>query len=247
MRYFQGIPEDFLRKSFEYDPNSLSGLVKLRSRLEQRDNANHVRLDKAQNGFRARIMIDRKPHQKSFRFGRNGKSEQQAESEAHAFIQKTKNENPEITKTAGSKRKDGYWEDAITYKGKKIYVSVHRLVFFLCNENVDIEGMNIDHDDNNPSNNRKENLRIGTKEQNGYNRKINKNNTSGTKGLHDNVKQCYFQAGVRFEKKTYQKYFPYGKSATKKHKAKIRAIAVKWLRETRERLHGEFFNHGDDE
>ena len=47
--------------------------------------------------------------------------------------------------------------------------------------------------------------------------------------------------------KPHQKSFPYGKFATKKHKAKIRAIAEAWLRETRERLHGEFANHGDDE
>jgi len=244
MRHFQGIPEDFLRKSFEYDPDSPSGLVRLRKYLDRKENANHVRKPKGANGFQAMIMIEGKCHYKYFPFGRNGKSERQAESEAHAFIEKTKTENPESIKTVGNKDNRGYWRDCIRYKGKKINVLVHRLVFFLCNENVDIEKKTIDHDDNNPSNNRKENLQIATSSQNSHNAKLSKNNTSGTKGLFDNVERHYFQACVKSERKAHQKYFPYGKSATKKHKAKIRAIAVKWLRETRQRLHGEFANHG---
>jgi hypothetical protein len=244
MRYFQGIPESFLRKSFEYDPESPSGLVKLRTFQEQRDKASHVHKRKGQNGFQAQIMIDGKNHRKSFPFGRNGKSEQQAESEAHAFIEKIQNENPEITKTAGCKRKDGYWIDAITCNGKKIYFLVHRLVFFFCNKKIDIEKKKIDHKDNNRSNNRKENLRTGTTSQNACNAKLSKRNTSGTKGLFDNVKRHRFQAQVRINRKNHQKVFHYGKTPTKKHKAKIRAIAEAWLRETRQRLHKDFFNHG---
>jgi hypothetical protein len=244
MRYFKGIPEDFLRKSFKYDPDSSSCLVRLRSRLEQRNNTNHVLKQKGANSFHAQIMIDGKNHHKSFPFGRNGKSERQAESEAHAFIQKTKNENPEKTKTAGSKNEEGYWRDVVTYNGKPIKLSVHRLVFFLCNENIDIEKKKIDHKDNNPSNNRKENLQIATTSQNACNTKLSKRNKSGTKGLFDNVKTKTFKASVRCNEKLHQKYFPYGKPPTKKHKAKIRAIAIIWLRETRERLHGDFTNHG---
>ena len=247
MRYLKGIPEDFLRKSFEYDPNSLSGLVKLRSRLEITENASHIYKKKGSNSLRADIGINGKKYCKYFFFGRNGKSERQAESEAHAFIQKTKKENPEITKTAGCKRKDGYWIHGIRYKGKPIYFLAHRLVFFLCNENVDIEKKKIDHKDNNPSNNRKENLQIATSSQNACNTKLLKSNKSGTKGLFDDVKNHRFHAQVKCNGKIHQKRFPYGKPPTKKHKAKIRAIAVKWLRETRERLHGDFFNHGDTE
>ena len=139
MRHFKGIPEDFLRKSFEYDPDSPSGLVRLRRFQEHRDKASHIYKRKEKNGFVAMIMIDEKRHQKYFSFGRNGKSEQQAESEAHAFIEKTQNENPETIKTVGRKNKYGYWKAKITYKGNNIMFSVHRLVFFLCNENVDIE------------------------------------------------------------------------------------------------------------
>jgi len=192
-------------------------------------------------------MIDGKNHHKSFPFGRNGKSEQQAESEAHAFIENTQNENLQTIKTAGHKSRDGYWEAKITYKGKRINFSVHRLVFFLHNNDIDIEGMEIDHIDNNRSNNRKENLRDGTKEQNQHNRKISNNNKSGAKGLFDDVNWHRFHAQVKCNGKLHQKYFPYGENPTEEHKAKIRAIAVKWLRETRERLHGDFTNHGDDE
>ena len=62
MRYFQGIPENFLRDAFEYDPDSPSGLVRLRSHSERRDKSNHVRKPKVANGFRAMIMIGGKPH-----------------------------------------------------------------------------------------------------------------------------------------------------------------------------------------
>ena len=243
MRYFQGIPEDFLREAFEYDPDSPSGLVRLRTRQEQRDNTNHFCKRKGSNSLRADIGINGKKYCKYFFFGRNGKSERQAESEAHAFIQKTKKENPEITKTAGFKRKDGYWQDSITYKGKKINFKVHRLVFFLCNENVDIEGMEVGHKDNDPSNNRKENLRDGTRSQNSHNAKLSKRNKLGTKGLRDDVKNRRFHAQI-IDGKRHQKIFSYGINPTEEYKAKIRAIAVKWLRETRERLHKDFFNHG---
>lgn len=244
MRYFHNIPEDFLRKSFQYDPDSQSGLVKLRTCPERRDNTSHVCKRKELNGFHAQIKIDGKKHSKYFSFGRNGKSEQQAESEAHAFIEKTKRENPETIKKVGNKDNRGYWRDSITHNGKYIYFKVHRLVFFLCNKDIDIEGMEIDHIDNNRSNNKKENLRTGTKEQNSHNAKLSKRNTSRTKGLHDNVKTNNFQAQVQCNGKRHQKYFPYGKTPTKKHKAKIRAIAIIWLRETRQRLHGDFTNHG---
>ena len=247
MRYFKGMPEDFLRDSFEYDPDSPSGLVWLRRFQERRHNASHVRKPKGVNSFYAKIMIERKLHQKYFPFGRNGKSERQAESEAHAFIEKTKNENLQTINTVGSKSNRGYWQSNIMYKGKPIAFRVHRLVFFLCNKDIDIERMYIDHIDNNRSNNRKENLRDGTKEQNQHNRKINKRNKTGTKGLFDNVKTNTFQTHIKCNRKLHQKYFPYGKNPTKKHKAKIRSIAIKWLRETRERLHGDFTNHGDTE
>ena len=249
MRHFKGIPEDFLRGTFQYDPDSPSGLVRLRSRPKKRDNARHVRKPKGQNLFHARIRIDGKLHSKHLPFGRNGKPERQAESEAHAFIEITKRENPEKTKTAGRKYEyeNGYWRDVVNHNGKTIHFQVHRLVFFLCNENVDIEGMEVGHKDNDRSNNRKENLRVSTPSQNSHNRRTNKNNKSGAKGLFDNVKTNTFQASVMLEDKRHQKRFPYGINPTEEHKAKIRAIAVKWLRKTRERLHGDFTNHGDDE
>ena len=247
MRHFKGIPEDFLRGTFKYDPDSPSGLVKLRSHPQRKDNANRVRKLKGLNSLRAQIKIDGKRHRKYFSFGRNGKSERQAESEALAFIEKTKKENPEPIKTAGHENEDGYWRYSIRHNCKRINFAVHRLVFFLCNENVDIEGKTIDHKDNNPSNNRKENLQIATSSQNSHNAKLSKRNKSGKKGLHDNVKLHRFEVGVKSEGKLYRKLFPYGKTPTKKHKAKIRAIAEAWLRETRERLHGDFTNHGDTE
>ena len=73
MRYFQGIPEDFLREAFEYDPDSPSCLVRLRTRQEQRDNTNHFCKRKGSNSLRADIGINGKKYCKYFPFGRNDK------------------------------------------------------------------------------------------------------------------------------------------------------------------------------
>jgi hypothetical protein len=58
-------------------------------------------------------------------------------------------------------------------------ISLHRFILGLGKG----EGGIVDHINNNPLDNRKENLRICTNAQNQYNRKRNKNNTSGYRGV----------------------------------------------------------------
>lgn len=63
-----------------------------------------------------------------------------------------------------------------TIKGKKVLM--HRLIM-----NVP-ESMEVDHIDGNGLNNRRSNLRVCTRSQNGKNRKLAKNNKSGYHGVH---------------------------------------------------------------
>ncbi len=59
---------------------------------------------------------------------------------------------------------------------------LHRII-------VDVpEGLQIDHKDNNKSNNRKSNLRLATNTQNQQNRPVQKNNTTGFKGVTEDSK-----------------------------------------------------------
>lgn len=78
---------------------------------------------------------------------------------------------------AGTINKNGY---SILRVGKKRYPA-HRLIWkHLYKEDPVLE---IDHIDGNPSNNRKSNLRLASRMQNSYNRKLISSNTSGVKGV----------------------------------------------------------------
>ena len=92
----------------------------------------------------------------------------------------------------------------------------------------------IDHIDNNPLNNRIENLREATAAQNQYNKKINKNNTSGVKGVHWHVRNKKWQVQLRIDGKP--------KSFGSYHDIEV----AKFIAETmRHKYHGQFANHGD--
>ena len=64
--------------------------------------------------------------------------------------------------------------------GGKIYLA-HRIVWAICHG--ELPPVQIDHKDNDPLNNRIENLRAATSNQNQHNQPKPKNNTSGVKGV----------------------------------------------------------------
>lgn len=64
-------------------------------------------------------------------------------------------------------------------EGKQTAVKMHRQIIGL----VQGDGIICDHVNHNTLDNRRENLRSCSKAQNGHNRKINKDNTSGFKGV----------------------------------------------------------------
>lgn len=77
------------------------------------------------------------------------------------------------------KKTNGRWE--VRIQGKQF--QAHRIVWALLNGNF--PNCQIDHRDRNPSNNRIENLRLATRNEldNGQNRSIGKNNTTGFIGV----------------------------------------------------------------
>jgi hypothetical protein len=80
-------------------------------------------------------------------------------------------------KPAGTVDGNGYMQTGI--KGK--YFKNHRIIFLMHHGHLpDL----IDHIDGNKRNNRIENLREASNSQNNYNKRLQKNNRSGVKGVH---------------------------------------------------------------
>ena len=88
---------------------------------------------------------------------------------------------------------DGYVKRCELVEGKKKTVSVHRLVM-----NAPA-GMQVDHINRNPLDNRKENLRICTASQNACNRPKLRTNKSGYKGVAWDYKSNKWRVQIDFE------------------------------------------------
>jgi len=148
-------------------------------------------------------------------------------------------------KRAGTLTFLGYWKVGVKYNRKKFDLRAHRVIFLLCTD-IEIDDLDVDHIDNNRANNNIENLRACTKSQNNLNRKKTPPTNTGIKGLRENTKSRSFLARVSNQRKSHHKFFSYGRNATETHKEKVKANAIAWLRETRERIHGDFANHGEE-
>jgi len=103
----------------------------------------------------------------------------------------------------------------VSLKGKKTNIWMHRLILGAP------RNKSVDHINGNGLDNRRKNLRLATHSQNMKNRKINKNNTSGYKGVCWNVaaKAWVVYIGVNGEKK-YEGMFD---SKLKAHQAYVTA------------------------
>jgi hypothetical protein len=136
------------------------------------------------------------------------------------------NRNIKIGAKAGYLNKSGY---VITSINGKLYFN-HRIIFLMFHGYLPEF---IDHIDNNPLNNQIENLREATSTQNQYNRLIQKNNTSGVKGVSWNTQKQKWHVQLRINNKL--KYF-----------GRYYDLEVaKFVAETmRYKYHGAFANHG---
>jgi len=91
----------------------------------------------------------------------------------------------------------------------------------------------IDHIDGNKENNNINNLRKSTPSQNSHNMKLNNNNTSGVKGVSWYKEQQQWRGQIRNNNK--QIHIGYFKNIED---------AASAIRKAREKLHGEYANHG---
>jgi hypothetical protein len=112
----------------------------------------------------------------------------------------------------------------------KVY-RLHRLVWIYHNGDIPDE-MIVDHIDGDKTNNRIENLRIATQNENMQNSKIRSNNTSGVKGVSWNKQIKKWRARIRI----CGKEFHVGYFHTKEE-AEAAVIAA------RNNLHGDFSRH----
>lgn len=130
-----------------------------------------------------------------------------------------------VGKKAGCIDSQGYLR--IRFNGKK-YLN-HRLIFFM--EYGYMPEM-LDHIDNNPLNNRIENLRPATRNENGYNKSLQINNTSGYKNVFWHKSSKKWRVVITVNKK----YLRFGCFDDLE-------LADLVAQEARDKYHGQFARH----
>ena len=142
---------------------------------------------------------------------------------------KSTNRKIKVGAPVGCLKPTGYWE--IRFE-KKEYLA-HRVVFFLKNGTCP-PSVIVDHIDGNPSNNKENNLREATCQQNSSNSKrhIDKEGKL-PKGIYEDKRKpgCFF-AAITYKSKRYTKG------------SKSIDFLSKWILDKRETLHKEFSNNG---
>ena len=110
------------------------------------------------------------------------------------YWKKSTNKKIKIGQIAGCITNKGY----LTIKVNKKPYLAHVIIFAMHHGYFPKE---IDHIDCNKLNNKIENLREATREQNQWNRKIQSNNTSGCKGVYWSNRDKTWRVAIRFNKK----------------------------------------------
>ena len=100
-----------------------------------------------------------------------------------------------VGKEAGALDKEGYSILRINYRRYR----THRVVFLMHKGYLPVV---LDHIDGDRANNRLDNLRPASLSQNQHNRKLNKNNKSGFKGVSYNSKSKMFLASIKHQRQT---------------------------------------------
>ena len=105
-------------------------------------------------------------------------------------------------RNVGSKYQKGknYLTVSFTYEGKAERVLLHRLAWFICKNEVPAN--QIDHINQVQDDNRIENLKVVSDQENRRNSSMQKNNTSGVTGVYWNKRMGMWVANCRINSKT---------------------------------------------
>ena len=109
-------------------------------------------------------------------------------------------------------------------EGKKL-ILMHRHILQPPNE------MDVDHADGNGLNNRRSNIRIATRSQNMHNKKMQRNNTSGFKGVHWDRNKKKWQANIKLnDKRHYIGLFNSAEEASEAYRAASEKLHLDFAR-----------------
>ena len=125
-----------------------------------------------------------------------------------------------------------YWRTRIVVGDETIQPLIHHLAWYFTNGEWPPTQM--DHRNLDGLDNRIKNLRLDPHDQNNQNRKLQRNNKSGVKGVYFHNGVNKWASSITLDNKKY-------------HLGTFDDIneAEAAVREARERMHGEFANHGD--
>ncbi len=87
---------------------------------------------------------------------------------------------------------EGYVRRSVERRGKQTDFLLHRDIMGLTRG----DGLEVDHINGDPLDNRRDNLRITTRAQNGQNRRLNRNNTSGHRGVNFDTRAGRWRASA---------------------------------------------------
>jgi len=142
-------------------------------------------------------------------------------------IKPTNNSKVKIGDIAGCLRNDGYLRVGLLRK----QYATHRLIYLM---HHGVLPKYIDHADGNKLNNKIENLREASSEENNRNRSLCKRNTSGHKGVTWHKQHKKWMAQLSIDRKN--KFLGYFDDIE---------LAIKKVKEYRILEHKEFTNHGE--
>lgn len=118
-------------------------------------------------------------------------------------------------------------------KRKQTVVRLHRVILARMLRRPLLRSEDVDHEDRNPLNNRQNNLRLATRSQNGANKNVQSNSSSGLKGASWDKKARKWRAQLQFNGKGI--HLGYFDTVEEAHTAYCEG-AIKY--------HGEFANSG---